>query len=51
MSKAKDNENINPNDWTIEGSLGREERLISYIYTIRSKTKEPREFGAIKGKN
>lgn len=38
------------NDWAPEDTFGREERLIAYIYTIRSKTKEAREIPCNQGK-
>ena len=45
-----ENEDIDSNAWAIEDAMGREERLISYIYTIRSKTKEAREIPCNQGK-
>ena len=45
-----ENEDIDSNAWATEGAMGREERLISYIYTIRSKTKEAREIPCNQGK-
>ena len=41
---------IDANDWAPEDAFGREERLIAYIYTIRSKTKEAREIPCNQGK-
>ena len=43
-------EDIDPNAWAVENVMGREERLVSFIYTIRSKTKEPREIPCNQGK-
>jgi len=50
MNDIDENQISNPNAWAIKDEIGREERLISYIYTIRSKTKEPREIPCNQGK-
>ena len=44
-----ENEDTNSNTWAAEDAMGREERLISYIYTIKSKTKEAREIPCNQG--
>jgi len=45
-----ENEDIDSNAWAEDDAMGREERLIAYIYTIRSKTKEAREIPCNQGK-
>lgn len=50
MNDIDENQTFNPNAWAIKHEMGREERLIAYIYTIRSKTKEPREIPCNQGK-
>jgi len=44
-------ENLKPGDWaSTPNHMGREERLIAYITTIRAKTQQPREIPANVGK-
>ena len=45
-----ENKDIDSNTWATEDVMGREERLVSFIYTKRSKTKEPREIPCNQGK-